>query len=336
MSDIFSGQTADKVWRRIFESFRNTDTTSVQESRRGPTRELLHVHFHIENPLERWIHSRIPAINPAFALAEVFWILSGSNDAHFINFWNPALPKFSGTGDHYHGAYGHRIKNQFGIDQLECAYNVLKNNPDSRQVIIQIWDPRTDLPNEDGTPKSPDIPCNICSLPKIRNGRLEWLQIMRSNDFYLGMPYNVVQFTTLQEILAGWLGVEVGAYHQVSDSLHVYESDLTKMDISSSQSNIRNTDKLAVTRNEFDSILDKVFTTMQKLTNKNLNKKTFQTLVDIQSLPEGYRNILLITAADSARRRKWDEEMLWASDKCTNPALTSLWNAWLFRRENKN
>ncbi len=57
----------------------------------------------------------------------------------------------------------------------------------------------------------------------IRRGRLEWLQIMRSNDLVWGLPYNIVQFTSMQEIVAGWLDIDVGTYNQVSDSLHVYE-----------------------------------------------------------------------------------------------------------------
>lgn len=45
---------------------------------------------------------------------------------------------------------------------------------------------------------------------------------MRSNDMIWGMPCNFVHFTTFQEIFAGWLGVEVGSYNHISDSLHIY------------------------------------------------------------------------------------------------------------------
>jgi len=335
MIEAFYGNTADEVWRKVYESYRTNEDASLQQSRRGPTRELLHVHFNIENPIERWIHSRLPAINPAFALAEVFWILSGSNDAHLINYWNPSLPKFAGNDDYYHGAYGYRLRKQFGVDQIERAYVALKNMPESRQVVIQTWDPKTDLPNEDGAPVSPDIPCNICSILKVRNGRLEWLQIMRSNDFYLGMPYNVIQFTMLQELLAGWLGVDVGAYHQVSDSLHIYESDWEELDASSEQLDIVNTDSLATTKEQFDVILKNIYETMHKLIDKNLNKKSFCQLLDSQRLPEAYRNILVTIAADSARRRGWAEQMQWASKNCTNPILTYLWNSWLCRKQIK-
>jgi thymidylate synthase len=71
-----------------------------------------------------------------------------------------------------------------------------------------------------------DIPCNLCSLLKVRRGRLEWVQVMRSNDLILGLPHNFVQFTMLQELMASWLGVRIGTYIHYSDSLHVYERQL--------------------------------------------------------------------------------------------------------------
>lgn len=60
----------------------------------------------------------------------------------------------------------------------------------------------------------------------IRDGRLDWTQIIRSNDIFLGLPHNLVQFTTLHEVMAGWLGVQMGSYNQLSNSLHLYEKDL--------------------------------------------------------------------------------------------------------------
>ena len=54
---------------------------------------------------------------------------------------------------------------------------------------------------------------------------------MRSNDVLLGTPYNFVQYTSLQEILAGWLDIGVGSYNHYSDSLHLYERDIKKIGI---------------------------------------------------------------------------------------------------------
>lgn len=327
----FSGKTADDVWRQATSALKDDDSCSVQQSRLGATREILHANLYIENPRERWVISRLPAINPAFAIAEVFWILSGSNDAAFINFWNPLLPKFAGSGDRYHGAYGYRIINQFGVNQLERAYHALKNNPASRQVVIQIWDAKIDLPNESGTPVSPDIPCNLFSMLKVRDGKLEWTQIMRSNDLYRGTPYNFVQFTTLQEILAGWLGLEVGGYYQISDSLHVYESDNHELTYRLPPNVPHNVDNLSVAKEDFENLFNMMWQSLNELTQPDLPPKKFYQVAQIEYLPKAYGNLLLIAAADSARRRGMQTELNWAVEKCSNPLLASLIRAWVER-----
>ena len=100
----------------------------------------------IQEPTNRWVVSREPAINPAFSLAEVIWILTGRNDAGFLNYFNSALPAFAGHGSCYHGAYGFRLRRHFrdgwgrDLDQLERAYLTLCHEPDSRQAVLQIWD----------------------------------------------------------------------------------------------------------------------------------------------------------------------------------------------------
>jgi len=326
-----SEDSADAVWRNATNLLIKGNEVRIQPSRLGVTHELLHVNFEIKNPRDRWIVSRLPAINPAFAVAEVFWILTGSRDAAFINYWNPALPKFAGNYAHYHGAYGHRIKKNFGFDQLKKAYNVLKNNPSSRQVVIQIWDSKRDFPDETGQPASLDVPCNVCSLIKVRDGKLEWLQVMRSNDLYRGTPYNIIQFSTMQEILAGWLNLDVGSYNQISDSLHIYKHDLPEVDVMFSPINVKNSDNLCCSLEEFDIICKKMIKMLKELTRDGLKKSQILSFINDESLSEGYKNLLLVAIADSARRRSWYDEMNLAGHKCSNPALSFAWQAWRTR-----
>lgn len=334
MIRAFSGKTADDVWCQAISALKGNDC-SVHQSRLGATREILHANLYIENPRERWVISRLPAINPAFAIAEVFWILAGSNDAGFINFWNPSLPKFAGGGETYHGAYGYRIINQFSVNQLERAYHALKNNPDSRQVVIQIWDAKADLPNEDGTPASTDIPCNLFSMLKVRDGKLEWTQIMRSNDLYRGTPYNIVQFTMLQEIFAGWLGLEVGGYYQISDSLHIYEGDYKELNVRACDSINKNNDNLSINKEMFENYFKIFWRKLVDLTQPSLTTERFCKVIEIETLPIAYRNLLLVTAADSARRRSWGKEMAMAIENCCNPLLVVLIQSWVERWQKK-
>ena len=336
MTRSFNGETADEAWRLSIQALMDDGNALIQQSRLGPTREILHATFSIRNPRQRWVLSRTPAINPAFAIAEVIWILLGRRDAAFLNFWNPILPKFAGDGDTYHGAYGYRLREHHGIDQVERAYQVLSKAPDSRQLVLQIWDSCVDLPVNSGKPSALDIPCNICSMPKVRNGRLEWLQVMRSNDLFLGTPHNFVQFTTLQEILAGWLGVDVGEYVQVSDSMHCYEQDLQTFASSGEPVTVPNTDNLAIPKAESEAALSSIGSAMDKLRAPELTSSEFSACLNEADLPEGYQNLLLIAAADAARRRGWTDEMAAAVSKCTNQALKVAWDRWEQRTNNRS
>ena len=101
---VFEGTTANEVWLKAALKFENSEGTHEQPSRAGQTKELLGAAFTIHNPRQRWASSRQPSINPAFAIAEVVWIVSGRRDSSFLNNWNPKLPQFAGGGKNYHGA----------------------------------------------------------------------------------------------------------------------------------------------------------------------------------------------------------------------------------------
>ncbi|MBI2240147.1 MAG: thymidylate synthase [Magnetospirillum gryphiswaldense] len=327
----FQGDTADEIWRQAAAALTGEVGYLRQDSRLGATRELLHSTFHLHNPRQRWVLSRRPVLNPAFAIAEVVWILQGRNDAAFLNFWNPLLPKFAGEGTVYDGAYGHRLRVNLGLDQIERAYKVLVANPSSRQTVLQIWDGRTDMPNEDGSARSADIPCNVVAMPKVREGRLEWLQVMRSNDLYLGTPHNFIQFTTLQEVMAGWLGLEVGSYVQLSDSLHLYEHDMAKVEIAHEPPAVRNHDRLDLPKPEFDRVLSAIGSAMDRLRAPELRPHHFRGIYE-KGLPDGWQNMLRIAAADAARRRGWSNESQAAGDACGNEVLWTMWASWAERK----
>lgn len=330
MLPVFSGETANDVWKQATEKLLRCKT-DMTESRSGKTYELLHVIFSISNPIQRWITYRKPSISIAFALAEVVWILNGSNEAKVINFWNPSLSTYAGYGETYHGAYGYRIRKKFGMDQLERAYQILKSEPKSRQVVIQIWNPADDLPNSFGKPVDPDIPCNICSLLKVRDAKLEWTQIIRSNDIYRGVPYNFVQYTTLQEILAGWLEIDVGSYIQLSDSLHLYQTDMGRLSIIENI-DAKNTDKLTLEKSNSDEVLRDIYNRMKNISSKVISKDDLVTLAHLNSGYKAYDNIMWILAAYAARKMGYKDLISHFVDNCTNKLFCQIWTNW----ENQN
>jgi thymidylate synthase len=335
MFQVIDAETADEVWQRAAQWFLPGGLAVPQASRGGATTEVLHAALSIRDPRQRWIGSRVPAMNPAFAIAEVVWILSGRNDSAFLNFFNPVLPKFQGNGPTYHGAYGFRLRHQLGLDQLERAYRALSVQSNSRQVVLQIWDAREDLPRDDGSPQSPDIPCNVAALLKVREGKLEWTQLMRSNDLFRGLPHNIVQFTCLQEVFAGWLGLEPGTYNHVSDSLHLYANDGDVAGRVRPMSVPLNQDSLGLPKLESDTAFARLSAFGDLLAANDSKPADVIGSLGNLSLPVAHANFAAIMAADALRRKGAPEYAAEAAAKCSNECLSLLFSRWSERTERR-
>ena len=97
MFRVFDAATADELWQQVAAAFRDGEGVT-QGSRIGPTQEIMHAALCIRDPRQRWIMSRRPAMSPAFAVAEVVWIVTGRQDSAFLNYFNPGLPRHAGDG----------------------------------------------------------------------------------------------------------------------------------------------------------------------------------------------------------------------------------------------
>ncbi|WP_236242338.1 thymidylate synthase [Streptomyces sp. CC228A] len=184
------------------------------------TREVLDVHMRLTQPRARLLYAP-PArvINPAFAVAETVWHLSGS-DAPWIFDYNARLRQYADDGV-LRGAYGPRMRKWAGnVDQLHRVVEILKEDPDSRRALIQLYDPAQDAAGHK------DVPCTLGFRFYLRAGRLHMSTTMRGQDVWIGMPYDLFFYTVLHELVAGWLGVELGEFHHHVGSLHIYENHL--------------------------------------------------------------------------------------------------------------
>lgn len=321
----FHGNTANDVWKSIYESLR---VSSVVGSRAGDTREILHAAISIDDPVQKWISFRNPPISIAYALAELIYILNGSDDASVINYWNEALPRYAGTYKNYPGAYGNRLINHYKINQIEKVYETLKAHPDSRQAVMIIWDPREDLPIDNGEPRNKDIPCNICSMIKVRDEKLEWTQIMRSNDIFLGLPYNIIQFTSIQEIIASWLGIKVGSYNHISDSLHLYTKNESILRADGDE--VINTDKLGIPKEHYPEVINKIYSIMETISHNHcITGTVLSEMAGYDTKFEAYNNILRVICAYAANKIHDISESEMIMEKCTNTAYTGMWKSWV-------
>jgi thymidylate synthase len=151
---------------------------------------------------------------------------------------------------------------------------------------------------------------------------------MRSNDIVRGFPYNVVQFTTVQEIVAGWLGVELGPYNHWSDSLHIYEADLPDFSAACECEPELNSESLMMAAHEGERLITELYERLQKFSDDSLTRIEFGCLTDVNAMPRGYQSLVSILAAEAARKRSWFDLMTQVEQRCTNAQLLQTWNLW--------
>lgn len=163
---------------------------------------------------------------------------------------------------------------------------------------------------------------------KVREGRLEWMQVIRSNDLFRGLPYNFIQFTSLQEIMAGWLGIAVGSYNQISDSLHLYQTDEQIMQIEQTISVPHNTDSLALPKAESDMVMQAMARAIERMIEPDLTANDLSRLILQTQLPPAYRNLLSVLGAEAARRHGWHDRIPDLIGRCTNLTLKQAWERW--------
>jgi thymidylate synthase len=327
---VFEGVSANQVWQEAANVLQS-QRQARQSSRAGDTYEIIPACFVIKDPRQRWVISREPALSVAFALVELVGIINGRRDSAYLNYFNPVLLRYAGKGATFYGAYGYRLRQNFHVDQVKRAAEVLASAPDSRQVVLQIWDAQLDLPASDGKARSDDIPCNVCSMLKVRDRRLHWTQVMRSNDLFRGSPYNFVQFTTLQEVVSGWLNLDVGEYTHLSDSLHIYVRDEERTFAYSKQPTPPNTDSLALPYEESQRCWSALNECVDELAKPGTPRE-IESIAAVRDMPGAYLNVLRIIAADAARRIGDFDLARELGGKCDNAALTLCWERWYARR----
>lgn len=201
----------------------------VQRSQHGITLEIDEpVGVMYELPRERVLFDPVRDCNPFLGFFEALWIIAGRNDVAFLADIVATMANYSDDGHRFYGAYGHRLRHGApgtadgtgkDRDQIKKAIDRLVANPDDRQVVMTIRDP------SDMWYTGKDQPCNLMVDCKIRKGKLNISVFNRSNDTVWGMMgTNVVQFSSLQEYMAGMIGCEVGSYHQITTSMHCYQN----------------------------------------------------------------------------------------------------------------
>jgi thymidylate synthase len=198
------------------------ETESIGSKKRF--KEILHYSFLIENPRERLIWNAKRKLNLPAAVGRFVWMMAGNDRLYDIEFYEKKVAAFTDDGIIVPGSnYGHRMKYADpGCDQIAGAVSRLKKDPATRRAAIAVFSP------EDATRVSHDIPCTFGLAFHNRGEFLHASVIMRSNNAYVLLPYNIFEFSLLGEAVAAEIGLKLGAMAYYAMSMHVYATDYGK------------------------------------------------------------------------------------------------------------
>lgn len=153
-----------------------------------------------------------------FMCAEAAWILAGDNRLSTIEPYSKTIHKFSDDGVTFFGAYGPKIQ-----AQLEATIFALINDGSTRQAVINLW--------HENPLASADLPCTLSYQFLIRRNQLHLIVTMRSNDVWLGLPYDIFSACMLASAVLLRLNdltrrnLQLGCLYHTAGSRHLYEAN---------------------------------------------------------------------------------------------------------------
>ena len=156
---------------------------------------------------------------------ELLWFLRGDTNIkylkdHGVSIWDEWADENGELGP----VYGHQWRswpdeNGGTIDQIQNVVNQIKNNPDSRRMIVSAWNvaevERMALP-----------PCHTMFQFYVANGRLSLQLYQRSADTFLGVPFNIASYALLLQMMAQATGLKAGDFIHTTGDTHLYLNHL--------------------------------------------------------------------------------------------------------------
>ncbi|MYY76363.1 thymidylate synthase [Ligilactobacillus salivarius] len=131
--------------------------------------------------------------------------------------------KFGNLGDVYGAQWRHwQTRNGETIDQIKDVIETIKNNPDSRRMIVTAWNP-------EDVPLSALPPCHTLFQFYVNDGKLSCQLYQRSADVFLGVPFNIASYALLTHMIARETGLEVGEFIHTLGDAHIYLNHLDQV-----------------------------------------------------------------------------------------------------------
>lgn len=154
---------------------------------------------------------------------ELLWFLKGDTNIKYltdngVRIWNEWADENGDLGPVY-GKQWRSWETPSGekVDQIQNVLDTLKNNPDSRRIIVNAW-------NVGELSEMALTPCHCLFQFYVAEGKLSCQLYQRSADLFLGVPFNIASYALLTLMIAQEVGLEPGEFVHTFGDAHIYSN----------------------------------------------------------------------------------------------------------------
>lgn len=158
---------------------------------------------------------------------ELLWFIKGDTNIsylkeHNVKIWNEWADENGDLGPVY-GKQWRSWETPDGrnLDQLDNVIKQIKNNPDSRRMIVSAWNP-----SDVGSMALP--PCHCLFQFYVSENKLSCQLYQRSADIFLGVPFNIASYSILTHMIANVCGLELGDFIHTLGDAHIYQNHVNQ------------------------------------------------------------------------------------------------------------
>ena len=212
----------NKVFKNANEAYEYLHDRIIQDGVDfAGTKALFNVGFYITDSQDNKIINRERNWKEDYAEAEWQWYLSGDRNIAKLGELYGKVPeiwkRMADKDGNVNSNYGWQWER---TSQLDIIVQMLKDNPETRQAAISIYDAKeiSDYTN--------DTPCTYAVQFTILHGRLDMCVTMRSNDLWYGFCNDQYCFSKLQKMISKRLNIEPGVYYHFAHNMHLYNDKI--------------------------------------------------------------------------------------------------------------
>jgi len=161
---------------------------------------------------------------------ELLWFLKGDTNVKYlqengVRIWNEWADENGDLGPVYGKQWRSWLSpNGEVIDQISHVMNTIKNNPDSRRMVVNAW-------NVGELSEMALTPCHCLFQFYVANGKLSCQLYQRSADTFLGVPFNIGSYALLTMMMAQSAGLEAGEFVHTFGDVHLYSNHLEQAEL---------------------------------------------------------------------------------------------------------